>query len=151
MGRGSVKREEEFITPWQSFEEKRINDVDDKFEASIANLSEEEQIKIDEEGDKWLESLERNKFIRETEEEVGEQFKFMDRVLSNKRIRQDFWNDEELEEEEITDGMDEDVGENNEITSMAHHELEEHRERRQYARYAVWEMPLLARELSLHR
>jgi small subunit ribosomal protein S35 len=65
------------------------------------------------------------------------------------KVRRDFWNEDELEEEEITDGKGEDQFAENEITSMAHDELEEHKERRMYARYAVWEMPLLTRQYTL--
>jgi hypothetical protein len=46
-------------------------------------------------------------------------------------------------------GEDEDMGEdeefqNDDISSKGHEELERHREIREYARYAVWELPLLS-------
>lgn len=48
-------------------------------------------------------------------------------------------------------GEREDMGpddefQNDDITSDAHRELEQHREIREYARLAAWEMPLLASE-----
>ena len=47
------------------------------------------------------------------------------------------------EEEEQDVGEDE-VFEGDEISSLAHGELEQHREIREYARIAAWEMPLLS-------
>lgn len=49
----------------------------------------------------------------------------------------------------------EDIGEDPEfegddITALAHGELEQHREMREYARIAVWEMPLLNSQSHLH-
>lgn len=56
-----------------------------------------------------------------------------------------FWDDEEPDNDLITnddnDGFDE-----NDMTDIAHAKLEEHREQREYARIAIWEMPLLASE-----
>lgn len=65
---------------------------------------------------------------------------------------------EEIEEREPNNngffqmGEKEDIGPDDEfmgddISSTAHGELEQHREIREYARNAAWEMPLLAREL----
>ena len=47
------------------------------------------------------------------------------------------------EEDEQGTGEDEDF-QGDDITSLAHGELEQHREMRQYARIAAWEMPLLS-------
>jgi small subunit ribosomal protein S35 len=57
-----------------------------------------------------------------------------------------FWNEEEKDPEMITSEFGEDDFEEDDITSMAHGKLEEHREFREYARITVWEMPLLASE-----
>lgn len=46
------------------------------------------------------------------------------------------------EEDEQGTGEDEDF-EGDDISSLAHGELEQHREMREYARLAAWEMPLL--------
>lgn len=58
-----------------------------------------------------------------------------------------FWS--EGEEDEFADVEDaDDTPEDDEITSMAHAELEVHREVREYARIAAWDMPLLSSTVS---
>lgn len=47
------------------------------------------------------------------------------------------------EEDPVTTGEDEEF-EGDDITSLAHGDLEQHRELREYARIAAWEMPLLS-------
>jgi len=59
--------------------------------------------------------------------------------------RRTIWNEDE-EDPDLLDNDKEEQFLGDDITSMAHAKLEEHREQRQYARAAVWEMPLLARE-----
>lgn len=46
-------------------------------------------------------------------------------------------------------GPDDEYGEDD-ITSIAHRELEQHREIREYTRLAAWEMPLLASKSFYH-
>lgn len=59
-----------------------------------------------------------------------------------------FWS--EAEEDEFADVEDgDDSPEDNEITSMAHAEVELHREVREYTRIAAWDMPLLS-STALH-
>jgi small subunit ribosomal protein S35 len=58
-----------------------------------------------------------------------------------------FWNTNEPESDMVTDEIGEDEFEEDDMTSMAHGKLEEHREYREYARIAIWEMPLLASKL----
>ncbi|MCJ1352577.1 MAG: 37S ribosomal protein S24, mitochondrial [Icmadophila ericetorum] len=48
------------------------------------------------------------------------------------------------EDDEVDSGED-DIFDGDDISSIAHGELEQHREIRQYARIAAWEMPLLAK------
>lgn len=55
-----------------------------------------------------------------------------------------FWNTDETDMDLITDEVGEDDFEEDDITSLGHAKLEEHREYREYARIAVWEMPLLS-------
>ena len=50
------------------------------------------------------------------------------------------------EEDELEQAED-DVWENDDISSLAHGELEQHRELREYARITAWEMPLLSSKL----
>lgn len=68
---------------------------------------------------------------------------------TSRPIKGSFWNDEERDSEMITNEFGEDDFEEDDITSMGHAKLEEHREMRQYARIAVWEMPLLSSKLFL--
>ncbi|KAL2171572.1 hypothetical protein VTG60DRAFT_2405 [Thermothelomyces hinnuleus] len=56
-----------------------------------------------------------------------------------------FWNAEEPDTDLITDEVGEDDFEEDDILAMGHAKLEEHREFREYARIAVWEMPLLSK------
>lgn len=58
--------------------------------------------------------------------------------------RDTFWHEDETDEDLITDEIGEDEFDEDDILSMAHGKLEEHREAREYARVAVWEMPLLS-------
>ncbi len=55
-----------------------------------------------------------------------------------------FWHDDEADPDLITDEVGEDDFEEDDILAMGHAKLEEHREMREYARLAVWEMPLLS-------
>lgn len=55
----------------------------------------------------------------------------------------DFWSDAEDDEFADVEDADDSFG-NDDITSMAHAELEVHREVREYARIAAWDMPLLS-------
>ncbi|KAI9849808.1 MAG: 37S ribosomal protein S24, mitochondrial [Sclerophora amabilis] len=48
------------------------------------------------------------------------------------------------EDDEVGTGSDDEFGEDD-ISSLAHGELEQHREIREYARIAAWEMPLLSK------
>lgn len=56
-----------------------------------------------------------------------------------------FWSEEEDDEFALVEDGDEEFNDD-EITSMAHAELELHREMREYARIAAWDMPLLNSE-----
>lgn len=46
------------------------------------------------------------------------------------------------------DSLEDPEFEEDDITSLAHGELEQHREYREYARLAAWEMPLLSSTYS---
>lgn len=62
------------------------------------------------------------------------------------RWAEGFW---ALDEERDDPGEDPEF-ENDDITSTAHGELEQHREMREYARIMAWDMPLLYSRVSLH-
>ena len=61
--------------------------------------------------------------------------------VTQRRIKSGFFAMGEDEEQDT--GEDEEF-EGDDITSLAHAELEQHREMRHYARLAAWEMPLLS-------
>lgn len=61
--------------------------------------------------------------------------------LRRKRLKQTFLNMGEAEPWEEDGMLDDD---HDDITTLAHGELEQHREMRHYARLAAWEMPLLS-------
>lgn len=66
-----------------------------------------------------------------------------------KRLRaNDFWADAEEDEFADVEDADDSFGDDD-ITSMAHAELEVHREVREYARIAAWDMPLLSSKFRL--
>ncbi|KAH8887752.1 mitochondrial ribosomal protein [Thozetella sp. PMI_491] len=56
-----------------------------------------------------------------------------------------FWHEDEEDSDMITSEVGEDDFEEDDILGMAHGKLEELREYREYARLAVWELPLLAK------
>ncbi|KAK4110070.1 mitochondrial ribosomal protein [Canariomyces notabilis] len=56
-----------------------------------------------------------------------------------------FWNEDNADTDLITDENGEDDFEEDDMLAMGHAKLEEHREFREYARIAVWEMPLLSK------
>ncbi|KAI9368775.1 mitochondrial ribosomal subunit protein-domain-containing protein [Aspergillus egyptiacus] len=60
-----------------------------------------------------------------------------------KRNQIGFWADTEVDEFALV--QDQDEVEDDEITSMAHAEVELHREIREYARIAAWDMPFLSK------
>ncbi|KAL5689527.1 hypothetical protein EMGR_008746 [Emarellia grisea] len=78
------------------------------------------------------------KSVRDIEKEVGLRFEDVpDRSRG-------FWAEEEDDEFGLVEDADDDFHDD-EITSMAHAEVELHREIREYARIAAWDMPLLSK------
>ncbi|KAK4042615.1 mitochondrial ribosomal subunit protein-domain-containing protein [Parachaetomium inaequale] len=76
-------------------------------------------------------------------DEITEESAYLRRPMLAKR--DSFWNTEESDPDLITDEVGEDDFEEDDIMAMGHAKLEEHREFREYARLAVWEMPLLSK------
>lgn len=68
---------------------------------------------------------------------------FPDTYIAPEREAPGYFN---MGEERDEVGEDEEF-ENDDISSLAHGELEQHREFREYARLAAWEMPLLSSKL----
>lgn len=78
-------------------------------------------------------------------------FNEFDEVISEitkpvKVSRNSFWGEDEEDQDYLTEDIDEDDFSDEDIMSMAHGKLEEHREFREYARIAAWQMPLLSSE-----
>lgn len=55
-----------------------------------------------------------------------------------------FWGDEEPDHDLLSDELDVDKFDEDDIMAMAHGKFEEFREYREYARIAAWQMPLLS-------
>ncbi|KAK5661655.1 hypothetical protein OQA88_9755 [Cercophora sp. LCS_1] len=72
-------------------------------------------------------------------------WEFSQRRKAPRVAKDSFWNEDEQDPDMITDEIGEDDFEEDDMMSMAHGKLEEHREYREYARITVWEMPLLAK------
>ncbi|KAH6655492.1 mitochondrial ribosomal subunit protein-domain-containing protein [Truncatella angustata] len=87
--------------------------------------------------------------------EEDEAFKDLDRAFNsldevaseinqNPKInKRSFWGEDEEDPDYLTEDIDEDDFSDEDIMSLAHGKLEEHREFREYARIAAWQMPLL--------
>ena len=119
------------------------------------HLSPEEQQELHREFLKSLSPEEQQEYERELEKDESEISATIDRafLVAEKEVPQPeiklppvktvFWSLWEEEEDK------QDIGEGGEyqcddITTLAHGELDEHREIREYARIAAWEMPLLS-------
>jgi len=59
-----------------------------------------------------------------------------------------FWAEDEDDEFALVEDGDEEINDD-EITSMAHASMEVHREMREYARIAAWDMPMLSSMINL--
>lgn len=90
-----------------------------------------------------LSSIADSEHVKKGQFEINSATKPMRQIL--KPMRDAFWDDEEPDPDLITND-DNDEFEENDMSDIAHAKLEEHREQREYARIAIWEMPLLASE-----
>jgi small subunit ribosomal protein S35 len=84
------------------------------------------------------------KELRELNKDLKEETTPLYKVI--KPPRNAFWGEDEMDPDLITPEKGEDDFEENDITSMGHGKLDEIRDHRQYARLAVWDMPMLTRE-----
>lgn len=91
--------------------------------------------------------LEKKKQLQQEVQEVRTEFRPLAKTTAP--IRDSWWNDEEMDPEMVTNEWGEEDFEEDDITSMGHAKLEEHREHREYARITVWDMPLLSSEYLL--
>jgi hypothetical protein len=91
--------------------------------------------------------LQREKRFFKRDPRINEMFGIIDKPSSEvDREARGFWNYGEAKGENM--GEDEKFMEDD-ITSRGHAQLEQHREVRQYARWAVWELPLLSSKSSI--
>lgn len=106
-------------------------------------LPEKEKKQLTEAQDKWkgLADQERLAIQRSVHSARQEAAPLRQRV---KPRANSFWNEDETDPDLMTDEIAEDEFEEDDILSMGHGKLEEHRELREYARIAIWEMPLLS-------
>lgn len=88
--------------------------------------------------------MEATEMSREIDKEV-EPLRFQDYRARGQEVG--FWADDEDDEFGQVEDDDDDI-EEEDITSVAHSELEVHREMREYARIVAWDMPLLKSELA---
>jgi small subunit ribosomal protein S35 len=86
--------------------------------------------------------------LEKIKHKVGQDASELRRPVVLKRNGENFWNEEEPDQDYLVEETGEDEFDENDILSMAHGKLEEHREAREYARIAVWEMPLLSSKPS---
>lgn len=107
-------------------------------------LSKTKKEKLLKEQDVWRnqvpEDSKRN--IRKHFQAISREASDLDRAVRPRAAK--FWNEDETDPDLITEEVGEDEFEEDDILSMAHGKLEEHRELREYARLAIWEMPLLS-------
>ncbi|KAK0701481.1 mitochondrial ribosomal subunit protein-domain-containing protein [Apiosordaria backusii] len=130
----------------EPYGDKVFNDLGEQLRYSLENdeLTEAERETVQRALSEWEnkpneEKLEEQQIIKEIDKEFAP-------LRAPVRARRNaFWNAEEQDTDLITDEVGEDDFEENDMMAMGHAKLEEHREYREYARIAVWEMPLLSK------
>jgi len=148
--RKNAKDEPRDISPMdvEKLPDYSIKDFTKEEKTMYEMMSPEEQALFDAENkrfvDMWNDPAQRQRdyaMIEEGAKRVDResQLRFEDVKVSDRG----FWANEEDDEFAQTEDGD-DVFHDDEMTSMAHAELELHREVREYARIAAWDMPLLS-------
>ena len=120
------------------------------FLPAIGHANQEEQAAELSRINAMLEAMDSPEFDAEMEMEATEIAREVDREVEPLRFQDyrargqevGFWADEEDDEFGQVEDDDDDF-EEEDITSVAHSELEVHREMREYARIVAWDMPLL--------
>ena len=106
----------------------------------LARIPSRAKAEVDDQPDLNLDSLMKTE-VDELPDDLRMTVQRMEREELTKKVREKrgFWNEGEpnMGEDEVFQGDD--------LSSMGHGELEQHREIREYARYAAWEMPLLTK------
>lgn len=93
---------------------------------------------------RWNDPVERATMFREIDQSVQQIDKETDLRFEEVKSRQlGFWAEDEPDEFGQVEDGDEEINDD-EMTSMAHAEVELHREMREYARITAWDMPMLS-------
>lgn len=111
-------------------------------------LSPEERAEFDAENRRLVAEFndieKRREAFAELDRSVNQIDKEEDIRFEDVRVKsQGFWAEDESDELALVEDGDEEINDD-EITSMAHAEMELHREMREYARIAAWDMPMLS-------
>ncbi|KAJ5345002.1 hypothetical protein N7452_003006 [Penicillium brevicompactum] len=94
---------------------------------------------------RWNDPVERAAMFREIDQSVQQIDKETDLRFEEVKSRQlGFWAEDEPDEFGQVEDGDEEINDD-EMTSMAHAEVELHREMREYARITAWDMPMLSK------
>ncbi|ETS82251.1 hypothetical protein PFICI_07253 [Pestalotiopsis fici W106-1] len=84
--------------------------------------------------------------LRDLEQTFNKVDEMASPVMATVRVgKNSFWGEDEEDQDYLTNDIDEDDFGEEDMMSMAHGKLEEHREYREYARIAAWQMPLLSK------
>ena len=140
----SVGRGREFTTTPRRWNETSVDEIEErisKAEGTSRAAADYKRLS------KQIETSEKSFKMAIMAEEEELRYKFNARVQPfaepprRRRLKQTFMNMGEAEPGEEKGMLDD---EHDDITALAHGELEQHREMRHYARLAAWEMPLLS-------
>ncbi|KAI4600785.1 37S ribosomal protein S24, mitochondrial [Pestalotiopsis sp. 9143b] len=84
--------------------------------------------------------------LKDLEYSINQVDEGVSKVLAPVKLgKNTFWGEDEEDPDYLTEDIDEEDFEEDDIMSLAHGKLEEHREYREYARIAAWQMPLLSK------
>lgn len=90
--------------------------------------------------------------LKDLEYSINQVDEGVSKVLAPVKLgKNTFWGEDEEDPDYLTEDIDEEDFEEDDIMSLAHGKLEEHREYREYARIAAWQMPLLSSEYIFDR
>jgi hypothetical protein len=126
-----------------SYADKHLLDPGPRRRASRENLKKAEDTAFE-----MLQRSDRSTMLDDAEESMKDLDEWASEVNRLVKVKRDsFWGEDEEDQDLVTEDMDDDMdfGEDD-IMSLAHGKLEEHREYREYARVAAWQMPLLSSE-----
>jgi small subunit ribosomal protein S35 len=140
----SIGRGREFSTTPQRWLAASIEEIEERLsKAAATNRDAAEYMRVSKETEEELAALEES--MQQEEEESRQRYAARHPPyvlpLRRKRLKDTFMNMGDPEPWEEEGMLDDD---HDDMTSLAHGELEQHREMRHYARLAAWEMPLLS-------